>query len=706
MQTEVRHASCFLCEATCGLSVEVELPSGRIAKIRGDADDPLSRGYLCPKGVALKEVQEDPDRLRRPLRRTESGWQEVGWDEALDEIASRLHAIGERHGRNAVGFYVGNPTAHSYAAVLYGLVLLQTLGTRSYYTANSVDALPRLLASLQVYGSQALLPIPDLDRTSYLLVLGANPVVSNGSIMTAPDCKRRLREIRARGGKLVVVDPRRSETAELADEHLFVKPSGDAFLLLGMLQTIFAERLARPGRLEPFLEGLGELEACVRPYPPERVAAASGIEADAIRRLAREFSAAPAAICYGRMGTSVTELGTTTSWLIDALNAVTGNLDRPGGVMFTTPAVDLARLAALLGQTGSHRRWRSRVSGLPEFNGELPVAALAEEIETPGEGQIRALVTHAGNPVLSLPNGRRLERALGSLEFMVAIDIYLNETTCHADFVLPPTFGLEHEQYPLLFLALSVRNWAKFSPAILPAAEDSRHDWQVLLGLATRLLSRRGMSGKVAAAAMQRALGAGPRRWLDLLLRFGPHRLKLERLQGSPHGIDLGPLEPRVPALVKSIRLAPPLFLADLARVRSRLEDGAAADGELMLIGRRTLRSNNSWMHNSELLVRGKNRCTLLMHPDDARARGLASGESVRVTSRVGAIETELEVSDEVRPGVVSLPHGWGHGREGTRLPVANRRPGVSLNDVIDDARYDPISGTSQLSVPVSVCRP
>ena len=704
---ETRYGICSLCEAICGIAVDVE--GDRIVKIRGDEDDPFSRGYICPKAVALMDVHHDPDRLRHPVRRDGDRWVEIGWDEALDAIAARLVDMQTRHGDDAVALYYGNPTGHSFAALLYGILFSQWIGTKNLYSANSVDGLPRALASSLIYGNQAVIPIPDLDRTSFLLVLGANPVVSNGSIMTAPDVGRRLKRLRERGGRLVVVDPRRTETAALADTHHFIKPGTDALLLAAMVRTVLASGLAAPGRLARRVDGLDELRAALAPFTPEAVAPAVGMEAEAIRVLARDFAAAPSAVCYGRMGTCVQEFGTTSTWLCDVLNIVTGNLDREGGAMFTTPAVDLAALATMVGQGGKLGRWRSRVGGHAEFNGELPVTAFAEEIETPGRGQIRALITHAGNPVLSLPNGRRLDRALSSLELMVSIDIYVNETTRHAHYILPPSFGLEHDEYAILFHALAVRNTAHYAPALLPKPDGVRHDWEIFLDLTTRIAQRRGGLRALAGRAQRALLSRlGSRGLLALLLKLGG-RARIEDLEAAPHGLDLGPLEPRLPHILstpsKRIRLAPPELVRDLDRLAARVaRPVGTASEDLLLISRRSLRSNNSWMHNSERLVKGRPRCTLLMHPSDAERRGLAPGGPVRVASRVGAVEVPLEISDEIMPGVVSLPHGWGHDRPGVRLTVAREHAGASVNDVTDDQRIDAVSGASSLSgVPVTV---
>ncbi len=697
--------TCTLCEAMCGIAIEHE--AGRVLSIRGDREDPFSRGHVCPKAVALQDVHEDPDRVRRPLRRDGDAWRTIGWDEALHEAAERIAAIQEAHGRSAVALYQGNPTVHNYGAVLYGQVFARALRSRNLYSATSVDQLPSMLAALSMFGHQLLMPIPDVDRTDFMLILGANPVASNGSLMTAPGIERRLRALRGRGGRLVVVDPRRTETATIADRHLGIRPGTDVFLLSSLLQTIVADGLARPGRLAAFTDGLETIARAVAPFTPERTEPITGLAAADVRQLARDFAAAGRAVAYGRVGVSTQEHGALCCWLVNVLNVVTGNLDRAGGAMFTRPAVDLVGLATRIGQRGHFDRRRSRVRGLPEFGGELPVAALAEEIETPGEGRIRALVTAAGNPVLSAPNGRRLDRALASLDFMVAIDVYRNETTRHAHLILPPTFALEHDHYDVVFHMLAVRNTAKYSPALFDAGPDARHDWQILLELARRLARAKGEAGfrvRLVHALLGRL---GPRGAVDVLLRLGPYGLfrgglSIRALERAAHGVDLGPLTPLLPGRLatanRRIDLAPARMIEALERLAV-----PAADG-LVLIGRRDLRSNNSWMHNSDRLTKGRERCTLLMHPQDAAERGLADGACVRVRSRVGAIDVPLALDDAMTRGVVSLPHGWGHDRPGTRITLASRRPGASVNDLNDDARVDPLCGNAAFSgLPVEV---
>ena len=698
--------TCNLCEAMCGLAIRFD--GERVTAIEGDLDDPFSRGHICPKAVALDHLHTDPDRLRQPMRRTGSTWQPVSWDEALNLAADRLHAVQSAHGRSAVGIYLGNPTVHNLGAMVFGLLFLHTLRSRNRFSATSVDQLPHMFAAYQMFGHQLLIPIPDLDRTGYMLMLGANPVASNGSLMTAPGVRRRLQELRARGGRLVVVDPRHTETARHADEHIFIRPGTDALLLLGILHTLLAEGLVRRERALAFCHGLDELERAVAPFTPERAAAHTRVPPDTIRRLARELAAADAAVCYGRMGVSTQSFGAVCQWAINAINIVTGNLDRPGGAMFTRPAVDL-----LAAPAGSFGRRKSRVRGLPAFGGELPAAAMAEEILTPGEGQIRAMITLAGNPVLSTPNGAQLDRGLAGLDFMVSIDPYLNETTRHAHLILPPVSPLERGHYDLIFHQLAVRNTARYAPPLFTPPPDSRHDWQILLGLQHRLAMRRArrrpralLRAALTHAALRRL---GPEGLLDLGLRLGPYGLgrgglNLKKLRNAPHGIDLGPLQPCLPDRLrtrdKRIALAPDVLVADLARLAEAFPaDGAHTDaGSLLLIGRRHLRSNNSWMHNVPMLMRGRSRCTLLVHPEDAQRLGLADGAEARVSSRTGEVIAPVEISSDVMPGTVSLPHGFGHHRDGSRQRVAAEHAGVSINDITDHQAVDALCGNAALN--------
>ncbi|UCD85798.1 MAG: molybdopterin-dependent oxidoreductase [Deltaproteobacteria bacterium] len=706
--TKTHYGICSICEAICGLQIEHD--GKNIISISGDKHDNFSRGYICPKGIALQDLHNDPDRLRLPVRRKGSGWEEVSWADAFEEAGGRIAEIQKKYGNDAVAVYYGNPIAHNYSSILAFLPFIKGFKTRNVYSANSVDSLTRVLVSLLVYGNQALLPIPDIERTELFMIIGANPVISNGSVMAVPDCERRLMEIRERGGKLIVIDPRYTETAAIADAHYFIRPGTDALFLLAMLNVMFEEEIADPDKLSPIIDGLDRLKKIVAEYPPERVADTVGIPSGDIKTLARDFSSSSKAICYGRLGTSTQEFGSLATWLVDAVNIVTGNLDRPGGMMFTTPAVDLAGLAKLFRQPGTFNRWQSRVSGLPEFNGEFPVAALAEEIETPGPGQIKALVTNSGNPILSLPNGRRLDRAFGMLEFIVSIDFYINETTRHADIILPSTSPMEIDHYPLLEHMVGIRNTAHYTPASFPKPEGSRHNWEIQLDLIHHIERNRGAMSSGLGGLKRSALNLfSPQRQLNLLLKLGPHKLSIKKLKQFPHGVDLGPLVPRINEVINTpnrrINLVPEVLAGDLERLEKKLDpEESLGEGKFLLISRRTLRSMNSWLHNIPRLVKGKNRCTLMMNSKDADRRGFETGQHVIVTSRVGKIRAPLEVTDEMMPGVVSLTFGWGHDREGSMLSVAREHAGVSMNDITDEYLYDKVSGISVLDgIPVTV---
>jgi len=656
--------------------------------------------------VALQDIQSDTDRLRKPLRRTPGGdWEEISWQQALDDAAHGLDTVRRRHGADALAVYLGNPNAHNYGSMLFLPLLLRALGTRNRYSATSVDQLPHHVAAHLMFGHQLLIPVPDVDRTQFLLVLGANPVISNGSIMTAPGMTRRIEALHQRGGRLVVIDPRRTETARLADDHLFIRPGTDALLLAAMLHTILAEGLDDPGRLASFCGSFEPIKRAMKPFKPERVSAATGIPADEIQGLARQFATAQTAVAYGRFGVSTQAFGAQCHWMINLLNIVTGNLDRPGGAMLTRPAVDPLRS----GGSGGLGRRTTRVRGLPSFGRELPVATLSEEILTEGPGQVRALLTIAGNPVLSTPDGRQMDRALESLDFMVAVDFFLNETTRHANLILPPTVPLERDHYDLALNILAVRNTARYSKAILNPGPDSLHDWQILSALMKRL-----DCGPQRARLTRRLMAMlGPRRLLDIGLRLGPYGsgfrpgrdgLNLRRLEQSPHGIDLGALESCLPDRLQTpgrqIEPAPQAYLEDLQRLEDLLLGGVPnrSTNTFLLIGRRQLRSNNSWMHNAPRLMRGKDRCTLVINPEDAVRLGIKDGRHVRVTGPGGSITVPAKISDEILSGVVSLPHGWGHDRPGIHLGVAKRNPGASFNDVSDSQTTDPLCGTAVLN--------
>jgi len=743
--------TCPLCEAGCGLEITVKPgPTGEeVSRIRGDLADVFSHGFICPKGSALKQLHEDPDRLRKPMVKREGRHVEVEWDEAWAEVAGRLQDIIERRGRESIGVYLGNPGAHSLSAMLFNRMLLQGLGTRRRFSASTVDQMPKQVAAGYMFGTGVSVAVPDLDRTDYLLMLGANPFASNGSLCTAPDFPGRLQAIRKRGGTVVVVDPRRTRTVEEADRWLAITPSTDGLFLMAIVNVLFSEGLVSvTERLKPLLAGLDTIEELSRPFSPESVATATGLAAEDITRVARELAAAPTAVVYGRIGTTTNEFGTTTSWLVDVVNILTGNLDEPGGAMFARPVLGNPTTRGAGGKGSGFRigrgGGRTKVSGYPEVMGEYPVAALAEEITDAGDESIAALITVAGNPVLSTPHSTQLADALDDLELMISVDMYLNETTRHADVILPVPSQLQRDHYDVLLLQFAIRNIANYSPAVLPLDDGQPDEWEILakLGAIAQGLGPdvdpsvvddaaidglvrhsvgdptspiHGRDADEIRAALDRSDRRGPARMLDFMLQTGPHGAafgsnpggaSLDLLLASPHGVDYGALEPRLPDALRtrsgSIEMAPPELVADVDRLRDFAR--SAPSRGMVLIGRRHLKSNNSWMHNVRVLTKGSMSCSLMIHPDDAADIGLTDGASATVTSRVGTVTVSVEITDDIRPGVVSLPHGWGHSESGTAMRVAAERPGVNSNVLTDDRALDPLSGTSVLNgIPVSV---
>lgn len=698
--TTTRHITCVLCEASCGLQVTLG-PDQQIQDLRGHADDPLSRGHICPKAFALKDLHDDPDRLQRPMRRINGEWMEVSWHEAIEHTARRLHEIQREHGRDAVGVYLGNPNVHSLGALTHNLQLVRTIRTRNVFSATSVDQLPHQVVAWMLYGHQFLLPVPDIDRTDLLVLIGHNPMASNGSLWTVPDFPQRRRDLAARGGRMVVIDPRRTETAKVADEHHFIRPGTDAFALLAVLR----ELLAKGDRAAAYVDGLDRVREAVEPFTPEVAESVCGMRAAAIVDLAEALWSAERAAVHGRMGLSTQAHGVVGQWAVQVINIVTGNLDREGGTMLSSPVIDIIAKGIIGPGKLGHRR--SRVRDLPSFGGELPVSVLREEIETPGEGQIRAMVTVAGNPVSSTPAGDRLGEAFDGLDFMVAIDFYLNETTRHADVILPPTAPLERDHYDLIFHTLAVRNTARFSEALYKPRAHQRHDWQIARDLTLALLRERG---KRPGVQQQARLRLSPRRQVDLLLRTGSPRTSVRRLTRTPGGLDAGAHVPRFPGRLwtktKRIDVAVDTVLEQVRAFAAATEDATwrPESDELLLIGRRHQRDNNSWLHNAPRLTRGRSRHQLLMHPDDAQERGIEDGMRVDVSSNAGRVQVEVALTDDMMPGVVSLPHGYGHDRDGVALTHARGLPGVSINDLTDPSRVESVSANAVLNgVPVRV---
>ncbi|PZN93934.1 MAG: oxidoreductase [Alphaproteobacteria bacterium] len=684
--------TCHICEANCGIVVETQ---GRtVLSIKGDPENPFSRGHICPKATAIADLESDPDRLRTPVKRVGEDWQPIGWDQAYAEIAARVATIRAAGGETAI--YVGNPTAHNYSVTPQIPLLRKALGSRNNFSASSVDQVPHQLVQMWMYGHNALFPIPDIDRTHHMVIIGGNPLASNGSVWTVPDVRKRIQALQARGGTLTVIDPRRTETAAIADTHHFIRPGSDPALLVGLLLALDAAGLVAPGRLAPMLAGWDDVWAALRRFDIAACAAACGVAEAEIHRLAAVLGSGEPAVVYGRIGVSTAEFGTLNHWLINLLNIATGNLDRAGGAMFSSPAVDI------VGQTGSGTRGRfhSRVSGHPELLGEYPAVAMAEEIATPGEGQVRALFTIAGNPVLSVPDGGALDSALSGLELMVSIDMYVTATSAHAHYILPPCGPLEKDHYPLFLAPIATRNFANYSPPVFDRKPGTKSDWEIVAELARAIA---GMQGQPLPNIVP------PRETLDRMLRNSPRGLTLADIEAHPHGLDLGAHEPRLPERLKTpdktIACAPELLVADLTGRFAAWLAATPGDG-LLLIGRRHVRNNNSWLGNSPRLAKGPPRCTLMIAPVDAAARDIADGDMVGITSTAGHVEVAAEITDSVMPGVVSLPHGFGHGRKGVRLGVARQRPGVSINDLTSRDRFDPLSGNAALvGTPVTVTR-
>jgi anaerobic selenocysteine-containing dehydrogenase len=737
MSERVAFRTCPLCEATCGL--EIRLVEEGVKVIRGDRENPFSQGFVCPKGTVLGRLHSDPDRVQTPLIKRDGVHVEATWEEAFAEVHRRIADLKERHGSQALALYIGNPNAHSYQNNLAIRPLAKSLGSPNIFSASTLDQMPKHVSAGHMFGSPSTIPVPDIDRTDLLVILGANPYESNGSLATAPDWPGRLEALRERGGRVVVVDPRRTKTAENADQHIPIVPGTDAALLMSIIHVLFDESLVDLGRLDGHVAGVDEVAAGALAFAPEAVAASTGVDAEMIRRLARDIAAADRAAVYGRIGTHTVEFGTVASWAVDVIAALTGNLDEPGGMMFPLGLHQQATKRKRGFQIG---RWRSRVRELPEVLGELPAATMIDEMTNPGDGQIRALITVGGNPALTSPDSKALDEALASLEFMVSVDPYLNETTRHADVLLPPPSALEKSHYDIAFTTLSVRNYAMWSAPVFERPDGHPSEFDVLVTLTAILggapadtdphaLAEATLAGQVGSAVaapgspiegrdpaeILEALAVHPEvteRFLDLMIRtsargdgFGAHAdgWTLERLQQYEHGVDLGPLESRIPEVLATpsglVELAPEAVIADLERLVSTLGERS---GGYVLVGRRELQSNNSWLHNIDVLVKGRNRCTLRIHPDDAERLSLADGSRATVASSVGEVVVDVEVNDEMMAGVVSLPYGWGHGQTGSRLNVASKRPGVNTNVLTDRTKIDPLSGNAVLNgVPVEI---
>jgi anaerobic selenocysteine-containing dehydrogenase len=692
LENKIHYRTCNLCEAMCGLKITYK--EKKVISIVGDKKDPLSKGYICPKSLALKDLYEDSDRLKTPIKRVENGWKKISWTEAFDEVEHQIKKIQEQYGNDAVATYQGNPNVHNLGSMLYGGPFLKSLKTKQKYSATSADQLPHHIASLKMFGHQMLIPIPDIERTDYLLILGANPGASNGSLLTAPGFSQKIKNIQKRGGEVINIDPRYTETSKISSDHFFINPGKDALLLLSLLNVIFEQGIDEKTHLSSHLKGLEEIKEIIKQYPPQKTAAIIGIDSLEIQKIAKNFMNSKTAVCYGRMGVSTQEFGGICQWLINVINIVTNNMDKAGGAMFTKAAIDLVFMTGMKGKVGNFDRYRSRVHDLPEYSGELPVATLADEMIVEGEGQIKMLICTAGNPVLSTPNGKKLEKALEGLDFMVSIDLYLNETSKYANIILPSTNGLETLHYDLVFHQLAIRNTAKLSEVLFEKDENQKHDWQILNELTERITGKKNP--------------LTPEMMLDSMFQFSSYKdanLSVKKLKENPNGIDLGALQPLLTKRIftpdKKINISPKFFINDLKRLDKELFNANGEDKTnypFALIGRRHLRNNNSWMHNSKLLMKGKNRCTVLMCPKDANNLSITNHQKIRITSNVGSIELPVEISDEMKEGVLSIPHGFGHNRQGTKIKLAEENAGESINDLTDDYNIDKLTGNVNFS--------
>lgn len=680
--TFTHYRTCNLCEAMCGL--EIEVVDDEIKSIKGDKKDPFSKGYICPKATGLQDIYKDPDRLTKPVRKTADGWKEISWKEAFDLVEKKIKSLQAQHGTDALGIYQGNPNVHSLGAMLFGPNFIRSLKTRNRFSATSVDQLPHHYASQFMIGHMSMIPVPDINRTQFFLCMGANPVVSNGSLMSAGGVPQKMKDLKTRGGKIVVVDPRRTETADKSDQHLFIKPGADVYLLAAMIQVLFEEGKVK--ELPDHFENGEGLKEMFLPYTPENTQSLTGIEPQDVRQLVIDFCNAESAVCYGRMGLSTQEHGVLCQWMINLINILTGNFDREGGAMFSSPAFDTVGMSGR-GTYKKYNRWQSAVRKLPEFGGELPVAAMAEDILA---GGIKGMLTIAGNPVLSTPNGNQLDKALEGMEFMVSIDIYINETTKYADVILPPATGLENDHYDVVFHTLAIHNQAKYSEALFEPQPGAMRDWEILKAF-TKRFSKQSLGQKLQEPFLK------PETILDGGFKRSNNNLTVKKLKKEPHGVDLGPHKPQLPEKIYTdsgkVDLAPALFVDQLKHLTLDHDQQG-----LVLIGRRLLRSNNSWMHNSLRLVKGPDKCTLLIHPVDAAQRAIENQQEVEVSSRVGKVRIKAEISEEIMQGVVSIPHGWGHNRTGTKWKIAEEHAGVSINDLTDDQFVDPISGNAAFS--------
>jgi anaerobic selenocysteine-containing dehydrogenase len=713
--------NCPLCEGMCG--VKISVADDTVTRVRPNEEDTWSRGHICPKGTVLGALHHDPDRLHHPVIREGSSFREVSWEAAFERLTELSSRVRERYGIEGFASYGGNMVGKDATLGRYAGLLFRTSGIRQIYSSSTVDQQPKNVSCQLMFGNQWKIPIPDIDRTELFLIFGANPAASKGSILSHQDVMRGIRELRRRGGRVIVIDPVRTATAQAADQWIGVRPGSDAALLLAIANVLFTENRIRLGHLADLVTGLDEVRALAARFSPERVAGFCGVTADTIRGLAHELARVDRAAIYGRIGLCTQEFGTLASWMIDVLAILTGNLDRPGGSMWSTPVSAEVDMLAGYPAGAPIIVGKSRVRGARGVLGRLPSACLAEEIDTPGAGQIKGLLTIASNPVLSAPESERLAAALPLLECMVSLDNYINETTRHAHVIFPSVSLLEASHFDTWSWIFCLTSGGHYSPPLFkpvgrpepwevvarvgsilggkPEADPAAVDDAYFSGLA----KARGIEPAVALAASPTH---GHDRIIDLAIRTGafgdrygaiPDGLNLDSFRNQPNGLILGLTQPQAhkgfPTPSGKIELAHDLILEDVPRLEAALE---ATRPELVLVSRRHLASMNSWMHNVDVLMKGKERCTLQLHPEDAARLGVEDGDMVEIESASGAITAPAEVTSHIRPGVVCMPHGWGHSDPGARQRVARAHAGSNINVLSPGTLVDVVSGNAVLN--------
>ena len=720
---ETKTTFCRICEALCGL--EVDVADGRVVDIRPDPAHVATGGFGCPKGLKQHRILGSPDRLRTPMKREGSSWREATWEEALADIGSRVkHLVGE-HDPDAIAMYVGTAAGFSVLHPIFAQGFMDGIGSRSMYASATQDCANKFAVAREVYGFALTQPFPDIDRVKCLIVVGGNPVVSKWSFLQVPNPSRRIRDVAARGGRVWVVDPRRTETARVATDHVFIRPDTDPFFFLAFLNELIATGGVNHDRVARHMSGFEAIEALARPWTPERTEPVTRIPAATLREMVRSYREADGAALYCSTGVNMGRNGSLAFWLQEVINAVSGNLDRRGGTLVGNGIFDFARFGKNYGVMT--KRHASRLGGFTSVNDAFPGGMLADEILTPGPRQVRALFVTGGNPLITMPNSARLRDALRDLELLVCVDVFLNETASLAHWVLPATSPLQRPDLPFvfpLFLGMQARPYLQATEAVVPPDGLQRDEATIYLDLA-RACDVGLFGSKVARRAMEllsrlharlhpeRAPGV-PQEWiLSALLRLGGEG-RFDALLGQRHG-RLRPdhaggdfLGKRCVTDDGRVQLAPPVLLEQARKLEADFALEGAGDARLRLITRRAVTTHNSWTHNFEDFVSGgRDTNRLYVHPADAARLGIASGDYADVVSETATVRLPVDLLDDLQPGTVALPHGWGH-QHAAGLGVASRTRGVNVNILAADGadRLERVSGMAHLTgLPVEVRR-